>query len=94
MVHEQSDEVLQWCGRELERGYRAQRFDAVATARILVDCGASSLPGAQLKAADLVLALLAGARPATAARRPRAGATPPLRVPHALDGLTALVRLA
>ena len=29
VVHERSDEVLQWCGRELERGFRARRFDAV-----------------------------------------------------------------
>jgi hypothetical protein len=91
--HERGDDVLQWCGRELERGFRARRFDAVQTARIWVDCGAASLPGAKVTADEIVLALLAeqagdGSWPIPG------GSDPALRVPHALDGLTALVRLA
>ena len=91
--HERGDDVLQWCGRELERGFRARRFDAVQTARIWVDCGAATLPGAQVSAAEIVLALLAeqasdGSWPLPE-RCQRAA-----RVSHALDGLTALVRLA
>ena len=58
IAHEDSDAILQWCGRELERGYRAGAFDAVRTARVLVDCDAPSLPGARLAAGELVAALL------------------------------------
>ena len=31
--HDESDAVLQWTGRELERGFRAGRFDGVRTAQ-------------------------------------------------------------
>ena len=91
--HERGDDVLQWCGRELERGFRARRFDAVQTSRIWVDCRAASLPGAKVTADEIVLALLAeqagdGSWPIPG------GGDAALRVPHALDGLTALVRLA
>jgi hypothetical protein len=90
--HERSDDVLQWCGRELERGFRARRFDAVQTARVWVDCEAATLPGARVDAGEIVLALLAeqaadGSWPLASARDPGG------RVAHALDGLTALVRL-
>jgi hypothetical protein len=90
--HERGDDVLQWCGRELERGFRARRFDAVQTARIWVDCGAAALPGARVSASEIVLALLAeqasdGSWPLPDGRDESA------RVAHALDGLTALIRL-
>ncbi|HEY8154049.1 MAG TPA: hypothetical protein VII72_07980 [Myxococcota bacterium] len=91
--HERADDVLQWCGRELERGFRAKGFDAVQAARIWVDCGAASLPGAKLAAGEIVLALLAeqagdGGWPAPG------GGDAAARVAHTLDALTALVRLA
>ena len=57
-LHDASDEILQWCGRELERGYRARRFDAVATARVFVLCDAHGIPGAQLEREELLLSLL------------------------------------
>jgi hypothetical protein len=90
--HERGDDVLQWCGREIERGFRARRFDAVQTARIFVDCGAASLPGAKVTAPEIVLSLLAeqagdGSWPIPG------GGDPAARVLHALDGLTCLVRL-
>ncbi len=91
--HERGDDVLQWCGRELERGFRARRFDAVQTARIWVDCRAASLPGAKVTADEIVVALLVeqagdGSWPIPG------GGDSAARVSHALDGLTALVRLA
>jgi hypothetical protein len=90
--HERGDEVLQWCGRELERGFRTRRFDAVQTARVWVDCGAATLPGARVSAGEIVLALLA--EQAGDGSWPLPGAPSPAeRVAHALDGLTALVRL-
>jgi len=91
--HEQRDEILQWCGRELERAFRAQRFDAVHVARILVDCGAAAIPGAKLAARELVVALLS--EQAADGSWPRLdGGDRDARVQHTLDGLTGLVRLA
>jgi len=90
--HEASDEILQWCGRELERGFRTRAFDALRTARVLVYCDAHALPGARIDAPELVTALLAeqaddGSWPAPAEDAPA------LRVERALDGLVALRRL-
>jgi len=90
--HEDSDAILQWCGRELERGFRARAFDAVRTARVLVYCDAHALPGARLDARELVVALVSeqvddGSWPA-----PDAASTEQ-RVERALDGLVALRRL-
>ena len=61
--HDAGDEILQWCGRELERGFRARRFSAVRTARVLTWCDAPVLPGAQLEPAELLDALLAEQAP-------------------------------
>jgi hypothetical protein len=91
--HERGDDVLQWCGRELERGFRARRFDAVQTARIWVDCGAAALPGTRVGADEIVLALL-GEQVSDGSWPLPDGQGPSARVAHALDGLTALMRLA
>jgi hypothetical protein len=55
---ELGDEVLQWCGRELERGFRSGALDAVRTARVFALCDASALPGARLGAQEVAAALL------------------------------------
>jgi hypothetical protein len=60
LPHERSDEILQWCGRELERGFRAGRFDGVQTVRCLAWCDAPQLPGARLERAELLDAILTG----------------------------------
>ena len=57
---ELADEGLQWCGRELERGYRTARLTPLQTARVLMLCDAYSLPGARLAVTDVILSLLAG----------------------------------
>jgi len=54
---ELADEAMQWCGRELERGYRAKAFSALATARVFLCARARALPGCQVDAAELVAAL-------------------------------------
>jgi hypothetical protein len=62
LVHlhsEIADEALQWCGRELERGYRSQAFSAVAVARVFLRARARALPGITLEPAELVATLLA-----------------------------------
>lgn len=56
--HDAGDEILQWCGRELERGLRARQFSAVRTARVLVWCDAPVLPGARIEPAELIAAML------------------------------------
>jgi len=60
---ELADEVLQWCGRELERGFRTHRFTAVAVARVFLRARARALPGASIEASELVATLLAGQAP-------------------------------
>jgi hypothetical protein len=52
------DEALQWCGRELERGFRTGALDAVQTARVFALCDAVALPGARLRAEEVAAALL------------------------------------
>jgi len=60
---EETDGALQWCGRELERGYRSGEFSAVRTARVLLWCDAPSLPGGRVSAAELLPALRAAQAP-------------------------------
>jgi hypothetical protein len=90
--HRRSDEVLQWCGRALERGFRSGRLGAVRTARVLLWCDAPSLPGARLAAAEVAAGILAEQAPDggwLAAEAPE-----PERVRCALDALAGLARLA
>ena len=75
LLHDAADEILQWCGRELERGFRAQRFRAVETARVLAACDAPALPGGRIELAELAAAVVAeqaddGGFGATADERP------------------------
>ena len=56
--HERSDEALQWCGRELERGFRTRRFEALPVARVLLTSDAAALPGSALTPPELLAALL------------------------------------
>ena len=90
--HELADAVLQWCGRELGRGFATGLFDAAHTARVLVHCDTHALPGSALRAPDLVAALLAeqradGGWPAWVGEGERD------RVEATLDALVALIRL-
>jgi len=55
---ERSDEVLQWCGRELERSYRTQAAEALAVVQVLVACQVGSLPGASFAPEELLERLL------------------------------------
>jgi hypothetical protein len=92
LPHEEGDAILQWCGRELERGFRARRFDAIAVARVLVWCGSGSLPGARLDPAELIAAI-------AAAEAPGGGFTAPAGAPadagwrRTWDALVALRKL-
>lgn len=88
VLHDEADGILQWCGRELERGYRAGRFDAVATGRVLVWCDAPAIPGARVAAPELCEAILAG-QEADGAWPTPAGVS---RAAHALDAMAVLRR--
>jgi Prenyltransferase and squalene oxidase repeat len=88
---EVGDEALQWCGRELERGFRSGRLSALRAARVLALCRAGALPGGRLGAGEIANALLAeqerdGGWPAPGCDRS-------LRVAATLDALAALRRL-
>jgi hypothetical protein len=91
--HEQADAILQWCGRELERGFLTGVYDAVRTARVFALCKAHALPGSRLAGAELVARILdeqmddgGYASPGDPSRR--------ARVSHTLDALAALEHLA
>ena len=89
-AHERSDEILQWCGRELQRGVQARRFDAIQAGRILAWCDAPSMPGARVAARELVSEILAsqgddGSWPAPEGVAPAS---------HAVDALAVLRRFA
>jgi len=89
--HDASDAILQWCGRELERGFRAGAFDGIATARVLLDCDAPSLPGARLAPPEVLAAVLAAQQGDGGFAAGAGGAD---RVARSLDALAALRRLA
>lgn len=57
--HELGDAALQWCGRELERGFRTGAIDALAVGRVFALCDAQALPGARLGADEVALSLVA-----------------------------------
>jgi len=82
------DEVLQWCGRELERGFRMQAFDPVSVARVFCRSRARALPGARLEPPELVTALV------TAQEQDGAWTAEGVsRVDATLDAVEALQRL-
>ncbi|HKJ25212.1 MAG TPA: hypothetical protein VKB65_10350, partial [Myxococcota bacterium] len=89
---ELADPILQWCGRELERGFRTRHFDAVATARVFLRCRAVALPGASLSAAELCAAL-ANEQTEDGGFALSARALSGEPVEAALDALAALVHL-
>jgi len=84
-----ADEALQWCGRELERGFRSQRFEALETLRVLSYCDAHALPGAKFDVLELLERLLAeqAGDGGFAALDPGG---PPGRVAPSIDALMAI----
>ena len=89
--HEQADAVLQWCGRELERGFRAGAFGAVRTALVFACCDAHALPGARVAPDELRAALQAEQSADGGFGLPVDPA--PQRVDESLDALVALRHL-
>jgi len=87
---ELADEVLQWCGRALEKGFRSGLLDALAVAHTLLLCDVRALPGGRVDAQEVLLALL----PAQHADGSfgSGGSSTPERVEDTLLGVRALVR--
>ena len=54
---ESADPILQWCGRELERGYRAGLFSNLQLARLFRLCRAQALPASRVSLDEVASAL-------------------------------------
>jgi hypothetical protein len=90
--HELADQALQWCGRELERGLREGRIEAVAALRVLLDCEAAALPGFGVPPMELLDSLL-GQQARDGGFAPLASGGGGSRVAPTLDAMIGLVRL-
>jgi hypothetical protein len=90
--HDSGDAILQWCGRELQRGLVTGIYDAVRTTRVFVWCRAHALPGAPLRREEL-LERLVGEQCDDGGFRRSDGDSVPARVAHTLDALVGLVYL-
>lgn len=90
--HERSDEALQWCGRELERGFRSGRFDAALTLRALLHCDALAMPGASLDPLELLDRLL-GEQAGDGGFAELAAGGRPARLTPTIDAIHAVVSL-
>jgi hypothetical protein len=53
-----SDDALQWCGRELEKGFRSRKLEALALMQVLSACQVGSLPGASFAPEEILERLL------------------------------------
>jgi len=91
--HDLSDAALQWCGRELERGFRTGHFDAARTARVLVLCDAGALPGARIEPHELIAQLVEGVGE-DGGWGPAGQGASRARIEGSLDALAALTRLS
>jgi len=91
--HEQADAILQWCGRELERGFLTGVYDGVRTARVFALCKAHALPGSRLAVAELIARIL-DEQMDDGGYLPPADFSPCARVSHTLDALAVLENLA
>jgi hypothetical protein len=90
--HELGDEALQWCGRELERGFRTRRFEALAVLRVLLTSDAAALPGSKMTPPELLAALLSEqATDGGFAELESRGV--PARVEPTVDAILAILRL-
>ncbi len=92
VAHESADEALQWCGRELERGFRTRRFSALACARVLLYCKVVTLPAFRVGASELVEALVREQAPDGSFGVPT-GTSDSARVAPGVDAMQALIVL-
>ena len=86
-----SEVALPWCGRELERGYRAHEYTAREAMRILLYCDASALPGSNFDIADLLTSLISEQNP-DGSFKTSVETDAPQTAPT-LDAMSAILRL-
>jgi hypothetical protein len=91
--HDLSDEVLQWVGRELERGYRTRVYDAASTLRVMMLCDATAMPGSNIAPDELLHDLLReqGEDGGFAELSP---AGPGARISPTIDSMLGIIRLS
>jgi len=90
--HDLADEAMQWCGRELERGFLTGRFEASACVRVLLHCDALALPGSGL-APSALLARLLDEQAADGGFAELAAGGPAARIVPSLDAMHGIIRL-
>jgi hypothetical protein len=86
-----ADVALPWCGRELERGYRAGEYSARESMRVLLYCDASALPGTEFEVTDLLTKLQSEQNPDGSYADPTDA--PDARIAATLDAIAATLRL-
>jgi hypothetical protein len=89
---ELSDEALQWCGRELERGFRSHALEALEVMQTLLACQAGSLPGASFAPEELLERLL-GEQAGDGGFDALSPGGPLLRVAPTIDAMRAVIGL-
>lgn len=92
---EGADGALQWCGREIEREFRAHGFEALSVMQLLLACQVGALPGASFAPEELLERLLAeqaadGGFEALSADGPAARVTSTIDAMRAVIGLCAI----
>jgi len=87
-----ADEVLQWCGRALEKGFRSHAAESLAVMQVLLACQVGSLPGASFAPEELLERLLGEQAPdgGFAALEPGG---PVARVASTTDAMRAVIGL-
>jgi len=90
---EQADQALQWCGGELERGFRGRRFRSCETVRVLLYCEASALPAFGPEPAELLERLLDEQAPDGGFATCEAGAAPVDRIGPTFDAMLGVIAL-
>jgi hypothetical protein len=89
---DRADEALQWCGRELERGFRSHALEALEVLQLLLACQAGSLPGASFAPEELLERLL-GEQAADGGFDALSAGGAPARVAPTIDAMRAVIGL-
>lgn len=92
VAHDRGDEILQWCGRALEKGFRSRRIDGVSTLRLLLTCDAQAMPGASFDVVELLERVL-DEQAGDGGFAELAIGGPPSRTTPTFDAMLAIVRL-
>ena len=87
---ELADEALQWCGRELERGFRSCALESLAVMQVMLACQVGALPGASFAPEELLERLL-GEQAADGGFDALSAEGREARVGPTIDGMRAII---